>query len=66
METNENNSKSLGYSKSSSEGEIHRNTSIHPKTGKNSNSKANLALKGAGEKQQIDPTPRKRRKLIKI
>ena len=41
-------------------------TSIHPKTGKNSNTKANLAPKGAGEKQQIDPTPSRRRELIKI
>ena len=31
-------------------GEIHHNTSIHPKTGKNSNTKANLAPKGVGEK----------------
>ena len=43
-------SKSLGCSKSSPEGEIHPNTSSHPKTGKNSNTKANLAPKGAGEK----------------
>ena len=50
MEINENDSKSLGYSKSSPEGEIHRNTSIHQKTGKNSNTKANLAPKGDGER----------------
>ena len=31
-------------------GEIHRNTSIQPKTGKNSNTKANLTPKGAREK----------------
>ena len=43
-------SKSLGYSKSSPKGEIHRNTSIHPFTGKKSNTKAYLAPKGAGEK----------------
>ena len=36
-----------GYSKSSPEGEKHCNTSIHPKTGKNSNTKANLGPKGA-------------------
>ena len=41
--------KIFGCSKSSPEGEIHRNTSIHPKTGKNSNTRANLAPKGAGE-----------------
>ena len=29
---------------------IHRNTSIHSKTGKNSNTKANLTRKGAREK----------------
>ena len=41
--------------------------SSHPKTGKNSNTKANLTHKGAREKkQQIDPTPRRRRELIKI
>ena len=42
--------KILGYSKSSPEGEIHRNTNIHQKTGKNSNTKANLAPKGTGER----------------
>ena len=42
--------KIFGYSKSSPEGEIHHSASIHPKTGKNSNTKANLAPKGAGEK----------------
>ena len=40
----------LGYSKSSLEGEIHHNTIIHPNTGKISNTKANLAPKGSGEK----------------
>ena len=53
-------------SKSSPKGEIHRNTSIHSKTGKNSNTKANLTHKGARKKQQIDPTPNRRRELIKI
>ena len=38
---------------------------IHPKTGKNSNTKANLAPKGVGENKQIDPPP-SRRQLIKI
>ena len=56
----------MGYSKSSPEGEIHHNTSIHPKTGKNPNTKANLALKELETKQQIDPTPSRRRELIKI
>ena len=53
-------------SKSSPKGEIHHNTSIHSKTGKNSNTKANLTHKEAGKKQQIDPTPSRRRELIKI
>ena len=43
-------SKIFGCSKSSPEGEIHRNISIHSKTGKNSNTKANLTHKGAREK----------------
>ena len=43
-------SKSLGYSKSSPEREIHRNTSIPQKTGKNSNTQANLAPKGTGKR----------------
>ena len=42
--------KYLACSKSSPKGEIHRNTSIHSKTGKNSNTKANLTHKGAREK----------------
>ena len=41
--------KYLACSKSSPKGEIQGNTSIHPKTGKNSNTKANLAPKGSGE-----------------
>ena len=65
-----NRSKSLGCSKSGPKGEIHHNTSIHSKTGKNSNTKANLTPKGAREKrrkkQQIDSTPSRRRELIKI
>ena len=60
-------SKSLECSKSIPKREIHRNTSIHSKTGKNSNAKANLTHKEAREKKkQIDPTPNKRRELIKI
>ena len=53
METNENEDttiqKSLGHSKSNPEREIHRNTSIAQKIGKNSNTKANLTPKGTGE-----------------
>ena len=45
-----NHSKSLGYSKSSPKKEIHCNTSIPQKIGKNSNTQGNLASKGAGEK----------------
>ena len=55
----------MGYSKGSPKGEIHRNTSIHSKTGKNSNTKANLTHKGAREKT-ADPTPSRRKELIKI
>ena len=56
----------MGYSKSSPEGEIHHNTSIHPKTGKNQIKKLTLHLKELEKKQQIDPTPSRRRELIKI
>ena len=42
--------KIFGIEESSPEGEIHTNTSIHPKTGKNLNTKANLTTKGAREK----------------
>ena len=56
-------SKSLGYSKSSPEGEIHCNTSIHPKTRKNSNTKANLAPKGA-EKGTANKTFTQQKKRI--
>ena len=56
----------MGCGNSSPEGEIHCNTSIHPKTGKNSNTKANLNLKELEKKEQIDPTPSRRRELIKI
>ena len=41
--------KIFGISKSSLKGEIHHNTSIPQKTGKNSNTKTNLLPKGAGE-----------------
>ena len=67
METNENEDTTIqnlwdAYSKSSPEGEIHRNTSIHPKTGKNSNTKANLTPKGAREKTaNISYTQQKKR-----
>ena len=49
--------KIFGIQKSSSEGEIHHNTSIHPKTGKNSNTKANLEPKAAGDEQQMNLPP---------
>ena len=58
-------SKIFGIQQRSPEGEIHHNTSIHPKTGKNSNTKANLAPKGTGKEQQIKPTPSRRRELIR-
>ena len=40
----------MGYSKSSPKREIHHNTSIPQKIGENSNTQANLALKGTGER----------------
>ena len=55
MKTNENEDTAIqnlwDAAKAVLRGEIHRNTNIHPKTGKNSNTKANLAPKGAGEKK---------------
>ena len=42
--------KHLGYSKSSAKREIHCKTSLPQKTGKNSNTQANLALKETGER----------------
>ena len=59
-------SKSFACSKSSPKGEIHHNISIHSKTGKNSNTKANPTHKGARKKQEIYPTPNRRRDLIRI
>ena len=56
----------MGRSKSSPKAEIHRNTSIHSETGKNSNTKANLTDKGAREKTADRPTPSRRRELIKM
>ena len=41
--------KILGYTKSPKK-EIHHNTRIHPNIGKNSNTQANLAPKGTGER----------------
>ena len=55
----------MGYSKSSPEREIHHNTTIPQKTGKNSNTQANLAPKELDKEQQVKPTP-SRRELIKI
>ena len=55
METNENEDTTIqnlwDTAKAGMRGEIHHNTSIHPKTGKNSNTKANLAPKEAREKK---------------
>ena len=54
METKENEDTTIqnlwDTTKAVLKGEIHRNTSIHPKPGKNSNIKANLSPKGAREK----------------
>ena len=43
--------KIFGYSKSSPKREIHHNTSITQKIGKNSNTEANLTPQGAGERK---------------
>ena len=59
-------SKSLGYSTSSSKREIHCNTSLPQKIGKNPTQKLTLHLKELEKEQKIKPTPRRRRKLIKI
>ena len=56
----------MGCSKSSPEGEIHHNTSIHPKLERTQIQKLALHLKELEKKQQIDPTPSRRRELIKI
>ena len=58
--------KIFGMQKSSPKREIHRNTSIHSKTGKNSNTNLTLHIKELEKKQQIDPTPKRRRELIKL
>ena len=58
--------KSLRYSKSSPEGEIHHNTSIHPKTEKNSNTQANLAPKGAGEKTANRSYTQEKKRVNKV
>ena len=54
METNENEDTTVqnlwDAAKAVLRGEIYHNTSIHSKTGKNGNTKANLTHKGAGEK----------------
>ena len=67
METNENEDttvqNSLGRSKSSPKGVIHRNTSIHSKTGKNSNTKANLTHKGAREKTADGPHAQQKKRV---
>ena len=52
----------FGYNKSSPKREIHLNTSIPQKTGKNSNTKANFAPKGTGERTaSISYTKQKKR-----
>ena len=56
----------MRYSKSSPKGEIHRNTSIHSKTGKNSNTKANFTHKGAREKAADRSYTQQRKELITI
>ena len=68
IETNENEDTTVqnlwDTAKAVLRGEIHRNTSIHPKTGKKSNTKANPAPKGAGEKT-ANETLTQQKKTIK-
>ena len=74
METNENENTTIqnlwDYSKSSPEREIHRNTRIPQKIGKNSNTQANLTPKIKNfeleKEQQTKPTPIRRREIINI
>ena len=56
----------MGYSKSSTKKEIHRNMSIPQKIGKNLNTQANLTPKGTGERTANKPAPSRIRELIKI
>ena len=56
----------MGYSKSSPQREIHRNTNIPQKTGKNSNTQANLAPKGTGERTANRAYTNRRKEIIKI
>ena len=68
METNENEDTTiqiLGCSKSSPKGEMHRNTSIHSKTGKNSNTKANLTHEGSRKKTADRPYTQQKKRVNK-
>ena len=56
----------MGCSKSSPEGEILHNTSSHPKTGKNSNTKANLTPKGARENAANRSYTQQKKRVNKI
>ena len=56
---------SLGYSKSSPEGEIHCNTSIPEKVGKNSNTQANLSPKRTGERTANKPYTKQKKRVNK-
>ena len=55
----------MGYSKTSPKREIHCNTSIPQKIGKNSNTKANLALKGTGERTANKTYSKQKKKVSK-
>ena len=60
-------SKSLGYSQSGPEREIHHNTSLSQKLQKKPQIyKLNLHLKELKKEQQIKPTPSRRREIIKF
>ena len=52
----------MGNRKGSPERQIHHNTSIPQKIGKNSNTQANLTVKKPEKEQQIKPTLKKKQK----
>ena len=56
----------MGYSKSSPEKEIHHNTSIPQIIGKNSNTQANLAPKGTGERTANRSYTQQKKRINKI
>ena len=58
--------KIFGIQQKHPEGEIHHNTSIHQKLERTQIQKLTLHIKELEKKQQIDPTPSRRRELMNI